>query len=85
MIENGFTGHTMIRQKPRIDEFIGGAPDAEAETVIPGRRRAKTQITVTIDPDLIARIDNLARRMGQTRSAMVSLLAFEALQARGRR
>ena len=80
-----FTGHAMITQKPKVDEFIDGPPYAEAEIVISGRRRAKTQITVTIDPDLIARIDNLARRIGQTHSAMVSLLAFEALQARGRR
>ena len=33
-------------------------------------------------PSPVRRIDGLAGRMGQTRSAMVSLLVFEALEAR---
>ena len=74
-----------IQPKPSVENFIGGAPDAEAEADEPRRpRQAKKQITVTVDPALVERIDALARRMGQTRSAMLSLLAFEALEARGR-
>ena len=70
-----------IQPKPSVAEFIKSAPDAEADA--PGRPRpAKKQITVTVDPDLVGRLDTLARRMGQTRSAMLSLLVFEALQAR---
>ena len=70
-----------IQPKPSVAEFIEGAPDAEADA--PGRpRQPKKQITVTVDPDLVERIDTLARRMGQTRSAMLSLLVFEALEAR---
>ena len=72
-----------ITQKPSVTEFIGGAPDAEAETSATGKREAKQQITVTMDPALVARIDALAKRMGQTRSALVSLLVFEALEERG--
>ena len=73
-----------IQPKPSVKDFIGGAPDAEAGPDTPGRPRpAKKQITVTVDPALVERIDALARRMGQTRSAMLSLLAFEALEARG--
>ena len=71
-----------INQKPSVAEFIGGAPDAEAETSSTGKREAKQQITVTMDPALVARIDDLAKRMGQTRSALVSLLVFEALEER---
>ena len=71
-----------INQKPSVAEFIGGAPDAEAETSPAGKREAKQQITVTMDPALVARIADLAKRMGQTRSALVSLLVFEALEER---
>ena len=71
-----------INQKPSVKEFIGGAPDAETETSTTGKREAKQQITVTMDPALVARIDDLAKRMGQTRSALVSLLVFEALEER---
>ena len=71
-----------IQPKPSVDDFIGGAPDA-AETDAPGRpRQPKKQITVTLDPALVERIDALGRRMGQTRSAVVGILAFEALEAR---
>ena len=72
-----------IQPKPSVDGFIGKAPDAEtAETGAPGPRQPKKQITVTLDPGLIERIDALGRRMGQTRSAVVGILAFEALEAR---
>ena len=71
-----------IQPKPSVAEFIEGAPDSEASTDAPGPRPAKKQITVTVDPVLAERIDILARRMGQTRSAMISLLVFEALKAR---
>ena len=71
-----------LHPKPNVDEFIGGAPDAEAESSPAGKREPKQQITVTMDPALVRKVDELARRMGQTRSAMVSLLVFEALEKR---
>ena len=64
--------------------FIGGAPDAEAETSSTGKREAKQQITVTMDPALVARIDDLAKRMGADTLRLVSLLVFEALEGEGR-
>ena len=73
-----------IHQKPKVNEFIGGAPDAPAKASPAGPRQAKKQITVTLDPELARRIDELGKRMGQTRSAVVGLLAFEALEARDR-
>ena len=71
-----------IQQKPNVEDFIDRAPDAEAESSPPGQREGKKQITVTMDPALVRKVDELARRMGQTRSAMVSLLVFEALEKR---
>ena len=71
-----------IQPKPSVAEFIEGAPDATADAEA-RPRLPKKQITITVDPGLVDRVDVLARRMGQTRSAMLSLLVFEALEARG--
>ncbi len=46
----------------KVEAFIGSAPDAGRKGVIHGR---KEQITLTIAPELLAKVDDLARRMGR--------------------
>jgi len=78
-----------IRQKPRIqneavDAFIQGAPDAKSlanepydKGVPKGRKR---QITLTIAPELLRRVDETAQRTGQTRAAIINMAIFHALE-----
>jgi hypothetical protein len=57
-----------------VDAFIGGAPDAARKGVIRGKRE---QITLTIAPELLAKVDALANRMGQSRAALINRAIYE--------
>jgi hypothetical protein len=64
-----------IRKKAgRVDAFIGSAPDGHRKGVIRGK---KEQITLTITPDLLAKVDAIAGRMGQSRAALINRAIFE--------
>jgi hypothetical protein len=57
-----------------VDAFIGKAPDAHRKGVIRGR---KEQITLTITPDLLAKVDEMASKMGQSRAALINRAIYE--------
>jgi metal-responsive CopG/Arc/MetJ family transcriptional regulator len=57
--------------------FIGAAPDAGRKGVMRGRRE---QITLTIAPDLLARVDELAERMGQSRAALINVFIYRGIE-----
>ncbi len=57
-----------------VESFIGGAPDARRKGVIRGR---KEQITLTIAPELLAKVDAMASRMGQSRAALINRAIYE--------
>lgn len=59
---------------PSADAFVQGAPDAVRKGVRKGR---KEQITLTIAPDLLAKVDDYAARRGQSRAAMINMAIFE--------
>jgi hypothetical protein len=62
-------------RKGNVDAFIGKAPDAAGRKgVIRGR---KEQITLTIAPDLLAKVDELASKMGQSRAALINRAIYE--------
>jgi hypothetical protein len=64
-----------VRKKTgRVDAFIGSAPDGHRKGVIRGR---KEQITLTISPELLAKVDSIAGRMGQSRAALINRAIFE--------
>jgi Ribbon-helix-helix protein, copG family len=66
---------TGIRKEAgKVEAFIGSAPDAARKGVIRGR---KEQITLTIAPELLAKVDELARRMGQSRAALINRAIYE--------
>jgi len=66
-----------------VEAFISRAPDGDGSVrkgVIKGR---KEQITLTIAPDMLGKVDELARRMGQSRAAVINLAIFRLLEPGG--
>ena len=86
-----------ITRKPKaqiIDEFVSGAPDAVAKTVIEetvmpllveekpkgfavGNKR---QISLTITPELLKKVDEIAARTGQGSAGIINLAIFKAIE-----
>lgn len=73
--------------KAAEDAFIQGAPDAQAqastepETYEKGIKKGnRRQITLTIPPDLLRRVDEAAARSGQARAALINLAIYRALE-----
>lgn len=85
-----------IQRKPKTaqnaaaaaDAFVGGAPDAHrAEPASSGHsyekgiaKGNKRQITLTITPELLRKVDEVAKRTGQARAAVINLAIFRALE-----
>lgn len=78
-----------IQRKPKTskaaaDAFIHGAPDAgnaapaTYEKGIP--KGNKRQITLTIAPELLRKVDEVAKRTGQARAAVINMAIFRALE-----
>lgn len=53
-----------------------GRPARRGE-IVGVRKGRKRQITHTISPDLLAKVDRLAKDMGQSRAAVINLAIFE--------
>lgn len=74
------------------DAFIAGAPDAgktradhspapEAAKKVPGIAKGhKRQISLTIAPDLLLKVDQVAKRTGQGRAAIINMAIYRALE-----
>jgi hypothetical protein len=68
----------ITRKKPDLakaaESFIAGAPDASPvqETKAIKKLGRKSIITLSIDPDLLARLDAWAKARGMSRAAAVS-------------
>jgi hypothetical protein len=62
-----------------IDAFIAGAPDAvtKAKGVQKGN---KLQISLTIDPELLNEIDQLAAELRQSRAAVINMAIYQAVK-----
>jgi hypothetical protein len=67
-------GAAVRKDAKSVEAFIGNAPDASRKGVIRGR---KEQITLTIAPELLAKVDELAGRMGQSRAALINRAIYE--------
>eukprot|EP01133_Synstelium_polycarpum_P003974 gene3974-4600_t len=65
------------------DEFIAGAPDA-AIVAKPGpkyvRKGKKLQVTLTITPELLGRVDELAAKLGQSRAAVINMAVYRMVE-----
>ncbi len=69
------------------DAFISGAPDAApvlkdapAEYEKGIKKGNKRQITLTIAPELLERVDQVAKRTGQARAAVINMAIFQAIE-----
>ena len=63
-----------------VEAFISGAPDSQTtkpKGVMKGHRQ---QITLTIAPALLARVDELAAELGQSRAAVINLAIHRAVE-----
>ncbi|TAM46054.1 MAG: CopG family transcriptional regulator [Burkholderiaceae bacterium] len=83
-----------IQRKPKSktaaqDAFIQGAPDAQptADTAAASStyekgiaKGHKRQISLTIAPELLRKVDEVAQRTGQARAAIINLAIFNALE-----
>jgi hypothetical protein len=77
---------TRRKQKPSeadTEAFISGAPDAEPEQ--PEARKGvkkgnKVQISLTIAPALLERVDALAADLGQSRAGIINLAIHRVVE-----
>ena len=58
---------------------MAAAPDAQVRKGV--RRGKKEQITLTLSPEMLEKVDALARRMGQSRAAVINLAIFRLVEA----
>ncbi|MBR8137208.1 CopG family transcriptional regulator [Burkholderia cenocepacia] len=65
------------------DAFIAAAPDAQASTkaVEPTKRSSKTPISLTVAPDLLSDVDRVAKRLGVSRAAAISMALARFVEA----
>ena len=80
----------VIQRKPRTtdgsaDKFIAGAPDSYAEASSSSYDKGipkgnKRQISLTIAPDLLRRVDEVAKRTGQGRAGIINMAIYQALE-----
>lgn len=62
-----------------VDNFISGAPDSTAK--LKGVKKGnKQQISLTIAPGLLAKIDSMADELGQSRAALINMAIYRAVE-----
>ncbi len=77
---------TITRPKPKTpestsaaDAFISGAPDA-ARAPRPTMLGNKRQISLTINPALLEKVDAMAAEMGQTRAGIINMAIYRMVE-----
>ena len=78
---------TITKAKPKTThqeiataDFIAGAPDSGTKTK--GVKKGnKQQISLTMSPALLAKVDALAEKMGQSRAAVINMAVYRAVEA----
>jgi hypothetical protein len=67
------------KSTPTADAFISGAPDSELKPK--GVKKGnKQQISLTIAPGLLIKIDGLAAELGQSRAAVINMAIYRAVE-----
>ena len=67
------------QQEAATADFIAGAPDSGTKTK--GVKKGnKQQISLTMSPALLAKVDALAEKMGQSRAAVINMAVYRAVE-----
>jgi hypothetical protein len=68
-----------IQKKESVDHFINNAPDGDKQRkgVKKGKRE---QISLTIPPSLLDRLDAVANRLALSRAGMINLAIVRAIE-----
>lgn len=74
---------TIIKPKPKKnltpDDFISGAPDAPTKSK--GLKKGnKVQISLTINPVLLEKVDELAKELGQSRAGIINIAVHRIVE-----
>ena len=68
------------KQEAAAADFIAGAPDSGTQTK--GVKKGnKQQISLTMTPALLAKVDALAEKMGQSRAAVINMAVYRVVEA----
>ena len=76
----------ITKPKPKVEhssaeDFISAAPDAEAKAKPRGVRKGnKQQISLTITPVLLGKVDEMAAEMGLSRAAVINMAIYQAME-----
>ena len=77
---------TPAAQAAAVDAFVSGAPDAAHAAPAAGvydkgvAKGNKRQISLTIAPDLLRRVDEIAKRTGQGRAGIINMAIYRAIE-----
>ncbi len=70
---------TIPESTPEVDAFIAGAPDA-VRVPRPTMLGNKRQISLTIAPALLEKVDAMAAEMGQTRAGIINMAIYRMVE-----
>lgn len=72
---------TITKKTRSADRFIDAAPDGDGSPS-PGVRNGqkRRQISLTIMPDLLTKVDALAGRLGQSRAAVINMAIYRIVE-----
>ncbi|EKN6008498.1 ribbon-helix-helix protein, CopG family [Yersinia enterocolitica] len=68
-----------VENAAKAEAFISGAPDA-ARVPKPTMLGNKRQISLTINPALLEKVDEMATEMGQSRAAIINMAIYRMVE-----
>ena len=68
-----------VKPSQNADNFITGAPDGSAK-VSGVKKGNKRQISLTIAPELLMKVDQLAADLGQSRAGLINMAIYRAVE-----
>ena len=70
-----------VQNVARSEAFIAAAPDGDGSPSLGVRKGHKRrQISLTIMPDLLTKVDALAGRLGQSRAAVINMAIYRLVE-----
>lgn len=75
---------SIVKPNPKtianVDAFIAGAPDSAKAKPRGVKKGNRQQISLTIAPALLVKIDGLAAQLGQSRAAVINMAIYRAVE-----